>query len=66
MSLSSVVHHPRSLTGRNRCCVKITLSWRLQGNLCLVDVTPTRLLQAGKLGHGRQGKVSYWLPLPFR
>lgn len=56
MLVSLVVNHPHSLTGRNRCCAKITLSWTLRNNLGLMDVTPSPLLQADNLGHGRDGR----------
>lgn len=53
MLLSLVVHHPRTLTGRNRCCMKITLSWKLWDNLGLIDATQSRLLRADNRGPGR-------------
>lgn len=52
MLLSLVVHHLCSVTGRNRCCVEIMLSWTWQNNLGLMDVTPLLLLQADDLGRG--------------
>lgn len=61
-----VVHHLCSLTGRNRCCMKSTLSWRLWDYLGLMDVTSSWLLQADNPGHGRQGEVAYRLPLQPR
>lgn len=66
MLLFMVVHHPHLLTGRNRCCVKITLSWRLWDNLGLMDVTPSRLLWADNPEPGRHREVSYQLPLQSR
>lgn len=59
MVSSLVVQHPRWLTGRNRCCMKITLSWKSWDDWALMDVTPSRLLQADNMGHGRHREVSY-------
>ena len=58
--VSLVVHHPRFLTGRNRCRVKIMLSGRSWDEWGLMDVTPSRPLQADNWPRQAWGSLSTW------
>ena len=58
--VSLVVHHPRFLTGRNRCRVKIMLSGRSWDDWGLMAVTPSRPLQADNWPRQAWGSLSTW------